>query len=236
MIVNITKLDLTLQKRDDGATILAMTLKNDVMKHQISPYLWNLEHISLFAAYLAGETSPTYCMAFTDLSQLITDVGPRGFTVVQLSSSIPPGTKASADIYRFILPGYELAYTIREMLESRLYKSLPITSDLDELTFSLWANRWGPRVKLKFSDYGERETLMDRYRRCVKKHPELKKHIQSLMGIAANYSDGDLVTVTIHNDSIPDSFAFGIHNALGEKIINGGIIWHEDTNRYQTHT
>lgn len=78
MIVNITKLNLTLQKRDDGATILAMTLKNNVMKHQISPYLWNLEHISLFAAYLAGETSPTYRMAFTDLSQTITDVGPRG--------------------------------------------------------------------------------------------------------------------------------------------------------------
>ena len=236
MIVNITKLNLTLLKRDDGATILAMTLKNNVMKHQISPYLWNLEHTSLFAAYLAGETSPTYRMAFTDVDYTITDVGPRGFTVVQLSSPIPPSTKASADVYRFILPGYELAYTIREMLESRLYKSLPVTSDLDELTFSLWANRWGPRVKLKFNDFGDREAPMDRYRRCVKKRPELKKHIQSRMQIAADYSDGDLVTVTIFNDHIPDSFAFGIHNALGERIINGGIVWHEDTNRYQTHT
>lgn len=109
------------------------------------------------------------------------------------------------------------------------------TIEFDKFTVDNWREHYAP--KYQYNDilrYGSNDNPLESARVAC---PDMLERLEQ---IAKNYSDGNMITISLSFDGYnpshnrPDDFYFDIRDDKNRRIMNGGIIWHGES--YSMHT
>jgi hypothetical protein len=204
--------------------------------------------LPLFLACMKGESN--FYPYFSDISYLLR-VYPDGFSYIKLSGMNDGiSGKYSESTFTFpnkLLPHLHRLITLHmESPSSEIYEipshEIQAFSDMVKPCFE-WHYNHQTRGKWEHYAIGDpaiwhewiEKDITVSLKNWGEKYPKLNENLESLERIAANYSVyGERILIDISfdsyntDDTIPDSFYFNIHNEEGQRIMNGGIIFHPD--------
>ncbi len=237
MIINVSELRVKHWTTEDNRIVMDIQIKRDDDKYRASFYLHCQEHVERFIAQLLGEIDGIEGYAFDDLSRIMTNVSPYGFTLVNVTDS-PPNNRVC-----YTFPGTDLAQTIRAMFDNG-EEELTMTPSI----IRGWKQFYGPRVDIVW--HGEAEERFSASKLWTLRHwfdSKLDEQLDGLRNLATRYSDGNKVVLNVSLDTFgaekTASFYWWIV-AKSQQVYNGGLIWHKSNGdgaqlsegRYSVHT
>lgn len=180
------------------------------------------DEVAMLAQCLRGETT---FYPFMDDNIHLLQATPRGFVFLH-----DDGGKCVRHAHA--LPGREVALYLDAILEAMSCAETTITVSSE--TLDAWRAQYGPVIQV-LHDHGEgRPDVYAIWNETSDAYPALvSEHLETLQSIARNYSDGDLVVITLHldapasDDGRPAAFTFLIRKMKTDTVVlHGGIIPH----------
>ena len=239
MNVNITKLECSLNM-DDGDKIRSAVISFQCsrMEYPINHYLLPHEFVPVIRA-LNG-TGPEFTSQDGSYISTFHSSGIHSIKLNSFSGEYQNERESGRYLESWIeFPAGELALQFGLMVHQMNVKYKRVEFGPDD--FYHWKCQYSPRIKLDIS--AVKNTLYTDLIDGRLKEPGIGL-LSHLTRIAKNHSSGNLVTVTVSyefpykpNSTRPNSYYFDIRDSeSNERVMNGGLIYHESDNRYSLHT